>query len=252
MWSRRAKPMAGRRLLGLSWLLLFSLLLASCQAALGAAPPLAMEPASAAPTANSSSVTPTATAVPPAPTETSTASPTTTAAAPAVPTSIPTTTPTPTPTATPTATPVGACAARVPSDDDLLVIVTLKHPLSRDYAPSDLVMLSDYLPQRITQGFPTELRAVAVEPLVRMINAMEAAGLRPQVLSGYRSYAAQALAWRKWNEQYPEHAHIISAPPGYSEHQLGTAVDFGSPELPGIVGEEEIEFHTYFYKTREV
>ena len=170
---------------------------------------------------------------------------------PATPTPLPTAAPTPTPTATPTATPVGACAARVPSDDDLLVIVTLKHPISREYAPSDLVMLSDYLPQRITQGFPTELRAVAVEPLVRMIAAMEAAGLRPQVLSGYRSYAAQAIAWRKWNEQYPEHAHIISAPPGYSEHQLGTAVDFGSPELAGIVGEEEIEFHTYFYKTSE-
>ena len=44
---------------------------------------------------------------------------------------------------------------------------------------------------------------------------------------------------------------IVSAPPGHSEHQLGTAVDFGSPELADVVGEPDIEFHTYFFKTSE-
>jgi D-alanyl-D-alanine carboxypeptidase len=84
-----------------------------------------------------------------------------------------------------------------------------------------------------------------------MIGDMEAAGLQPQVISGYRSYAAQAIAWAKWNESHPDTAAIVSAPPGHSEHQLGTTVDFGSPELPEIVGEEDIQFHTYFYKTSE-
>ena len=49
----------------------------------------------------------------------------------------------------------------------------------------------------------------------------------------------------------PETASILSAPPGFSEHQLGTTIDFSSHELPGIVGEPEIQFHTYFYQTSE-
>jgi D-alanyl-D-alanine carboxypeptidase len=32
---------------------------------------------------------------------------------------------------------------------------------------------------------------------------------------------------------------------------LGTTIDFGSPELSEIIGQEDIEFHTYFYKTAE-
>ncbi len=162
----------------------------------------------------------------------------------------PTSTPLPTVTPSPTATAVPACDQRLP-DDSLFTIVTLIYGLSRDYEPADLVDLNEHLPQRVTQGYPTQLRQVAVQPLVLMIADMEAAGLHPQVLSGYRSYSAQAIAWAKWNESHPDSASIVSAPPGHSEHQLGVTVDLGSPELPDIVGEEDIEFHTYFYMTRE-
>jgi len=175
---------------------------------------------------------------------------------PPTPTQIPTATLTPTPlatataTATPTATPVGACGQRLLSDYDLLATVTLTYSLSRDYAPGDLVKLSEYLPNSITLGYPTEVRKIMINPLVAMINDMLAAGLAPEIISGYRSYSAQAIAWDKWNRQYPERAHIISAPPGYSEHQLGTTIDFGSPELAEIIG-EDLQFHTYFYQTSE-
>jgi D-alanyl-D-alanine carboxypeptidase len=80
---------------------------------------------------------------------------------------------------------------------------------------------------------------------------MQVAGLRPQLISGYRSYSAQALAYQKWSTEFPDHANIISAPPGHSEHQLGTTVDFGSPELPEYTGDPALQFHTYFYKTSE-
>ena len=162
-----------------------------------------------------------------------------------------TATPSPTETATqiPTATPIGPCGMRMPQD--LLLPVTLTYGLSREYEPQDLVPLADELSMQVTLGYPSEIRAVAFRPLVEMIEEMQAEGLRPQIISAYRSYAAQAIAWSKWNELYPERAAIISAPPGFSEHQLGTVVDFGSPELAEIVGEEDIEFHTYFYKTSE-
>ncbi|NCF68631.1 MAG: hypothetical protein GWP61_21945 [Chloroflexi bacterium] len=163
-------------------------------------------------------------------------------------------TPAPTQTATATATPFptppGPCLERKPTDN-LLAVVTLTYGLSRDFEPEDLVPISDALPVYVTMGYPSQIRQVALQPLVLMIDDMLADGLRPRVLSAYRSYIAQTIAWKKWNELYPEHADIISAPPGYSEHQLGTVVDFGSPELAHIVGQEDIEFHTYFYKTSE-
>ena len=199
-----------------------------------------------------------------APTETMPASPTPDvrewptrpATATAVPTStemvVATTQATRAPLPSPTATfqPLADCAERIPADD-LLTLVSLEYGLSREYEPADLVPLADYLPQSITLGYPTEIRQIIAEPLQNMINKMQAAGLRPTIISGYRSYAAQSIAWNKWLTLEPERASILSAPPGHSEHQLGTTVDFGSPELAVIVGQEDIEFHTYFYQTSE-
>ena len=164
--------------------------------------------------------------------------------------STPTISPSPTAVSTPSPTPIGPCDNRMP-EDDLLAVVTLDYDLSRDYEPSDLVPLADWLPMSVTLGYPSEIRDEALEPLLTMIEDMRSEGLAPRVMSAYRSYAAQAIAWNKWNQLYPEHASIISAPPGHSEHQLGTVVDFGSPELADIVGQVDIEFHTYFYKTSE-
>lgn len=165
------------------------------------------------------------------------------------PTVVPTETPLPTPTWT--STPIGLCNDRVPSDENLLTLVTHEYGLSRDYTPGDLVPLADYFPVHITLGYPSEIRSIAIQPLVEMIAAMEATGLKPFIISGYRSYAAQAIAWAKWSEYNPDYAAGLSARPGHSEHQLGTTVDFGSPELEAVTGIEDIEFHTYFYMTSE-
>lgn len=174
-------------------------------------------------------------------------------------TSIPTTTPSPTssptntpsPTSTWTPPPIGPCMNRIPSDDELLTLITPDFSLARDYVPGDLVPLSDYLPFHITLGYPTEVRSILIPPLVDMINDMEAAGLKPFIISGYRSYSAQAIAWDKWVDYNPDYAAGLSARPGRSEHQLGTTVDFGSPELEAVTGIEDIEFHTLFYLTSE-
>jgi zinc D-Ala-D-Ala carboxypeptidase len=238
---------------GLCGLLLLMGLLAACQETGIAAPEppavVGVETTAVLPT-----LTMTETAVAsPTRTATSTPSPTwtpTPPAPPATPTPRATSTHTPTPPFTPTPTPGGNCHERIPSDD-LLTIVTQTYGLSRHYAPQDLVPLADYLPQSVTMGFPNEVRGVIIEPLTRMVNDMIGAALQPTIISGYRSYSAQAIAYQKWASQYPDHVGIISAPPGYSEHQLGTVVDFGSPELPDIVGDPEIEFHTYFYRTSE-
>jgi D-alanyl-D-alanine carboxypeptidase len=175
---------------------------------------------------------------------------------PPTPTPIPTSTQIPTPTKTATATVIpsptkaGRCSDRIPADE-LLTLVTSEYAISADYVPGDLVYLSNFLSTGITRGYNTQLRRIAVPSLLQMIADMQREGLAPEIISGYRSYSAQAVAWRKWLEREPDRASIISVSPGHSEHQLGTTVDFGSPELAAIVGSEDIEFHTYFYKTRE-
>jgi len=135
--------------------------------------------------------------------------------------------------------------------ESLLVFVTLEYGLSRDYVPQNLIRIDQYLPTDVTLGYKTEVREAVIGPLVQMINEMLANGLQPEIISGYRSYSTQAIAWSKWLEKEPDRASIVSAPPGFSEHQLGTTIDFGSPELQTIVGDEDVEFHTYFYKTSE-
>ncbi len=229
--------------LGLFFLFTLALLVAGCRPTVVAtAPPIAAAEATVAATATRPPIV--STGLPPSPTP----PPTATATPTATPTVGPTLTPSPTPSPTPNRN--IPCSERR-ADDGLLTVVTLTYGLSRDFEPRGLVPLAGYLPDDVTLGYPNELRHVAVGPLVRMIADMQAAGLQPFIISGYRSYSAQAIARQKWAEAEPERVNILSAPPGFSEHQLGTVVDFGSPELPEIVGQEDVEFHTYFYKTSE-
>lgn len=222
-----------------------SLALLGLLAMLGCRPAVATVPAAAVVSATSTARPPVvSTGVPPSPTVPSTL----TATPAATPIPEPTATATPIPSPTPDRTIL--CSQRIPGDG-LLTVVTLTYGLSRNYEPRGLVPLAGYLPNDVTLGYPTELRRIAVTPLLNMITAMQAAGLHPFIISGYRSYSAQAIAREKWLEKEPDRANILSAPPGFSEHQLGTVVDFGSPELPDIVGQEDIEFHTWFYKTSE-
>jgi len=51
------------------------------------------------------------------------------------------------------------------------------------------------------------------------------------VVSGYRSYQEQDALFRFYVQQMGEaRASRFSAQPGHSEHQMGTALDLGSPE----------------------
>lgn len=225
-------------------LLLCSLLwLTNCQPT--ANPPLT-------PTPLQTTITPTTPPLPPplilTPTPTPTPPPTPTITP--TPTSTPTPTITPIPTSTPTPTPLPPCTQRLPQDN-LFTLVTRTYGLSRDYTPTDLIPIADHFPVQITKGYPTQIRAIILPPLSQMITDMQAAGLQPFIISGFRSYYAQSIAYQKWLQKTPDTANLVSSPPGHSEHQLGTTIDFGSPELASIIGDPNMEFHTYFYKTSE-
>ena len=50
-------------------------------------------------------------------------------------------------------------------------------------------------------------------------------GISLRSISGYRSYARQVANYKYWKEGYGEYADSFSAKPGFSEHQLGLAID---------------------------
>ena len=96
------------------------------------------------------------------------------------------------------------------------------------YAPSDLVPVS-------RAGFASELplRAIVIDDLRALRTAAEAAGVRLAVQSAYRSEAYQDAVHQGWVRQLgAERAAEVSARPGHSEHQLGTAVDLRSADGP--------------------
>jgi D-alanyl-D-alanine carboxypeptidase len=155
----------------------------------------------------------------------------------------------PLPTLTPGATLI-PCDQRQPAGDDLFAEVNANYGLDPYYIPGDLVKLGDYLPGRVT--LPDMLmRQEAAAALGRMVKVMLAEGLAPTVLSSYRSYFEQAVAHQRWVVKDPANADQISALPGHSEHQLGTVVDFGSPEMASLTGNITDKFSPFFAQTSE-
>lgn len=110
----------------------------------------------------------------------------------------------------------------------LLALVDKKHDLSRGFEPSDLIPLAAgraYVAGRAGLS----LRSSAEAALDRMARAARADGITLVASSSYRSYDYQKKVYeRNVREMGEAQASRESAKPGQSQHQLGTAVDFGS------------------------
>jgi zinc D-Ala-D-Ala carboxypeptidase len=107
--------------------------------------------------------------------------------------------------------------------DDLGVLVDRSHTLPSDYAPKDLVPLRDYGISTLGSGM---LRREAAEHLRRLVEGAAADEEKLVVASAYRSYEEQRRSYRNLVGVLGAPARRLSAAPGHSQHQLGTAVDF--------------------------
>jgi len=113
-------------------------------------------------------------------------------------------------------------------DPDLLRRVDKTVALPADFVPDDLVPLDGPFPYVVSKKGML-LRAPARDALVRMAEAARKEGKTLVVSSAYRSYEYQKTVFeRNVNEMGRAEAERVSAPPGRSQHQLGTAIDFGS------------------------
>lgn len=113
---------------------------------------------------------------------------------------------------------------------DLLVLVDKQHALAQDYRPPDLIDL-DYRGLTVTRS-SMQLRALVLPDLAAMTAAARLAGTDVTVSSTYRSFDRQAFLFDyEVGRRGPEQASMLVARPGHSQHQLGTAIDFGSIDL---------------------
>jgi LAS superfamily LD-carboxypeptidase LdcB len=117
--------------------------------------------------------------------------------------------------------------------DDLNVYISKEKStrLLPYYEPIDLKDLNkDFLLYTNLEGIL--LRQQAGQSLQAMLLDLQAQlGKNVVILSGYRSYANQVQTYSNWVRQVGiDEADKSSARPGYSEHQLGTAVDIWDGE----------------------
>ena len=108
--------------------------------------------------------------------------------------------------------------------DDPKVLVDRSHALPADYAPDDLVSLPELGVPIL--GREALLRQEAAENLDRLVASAAADGEELMVSSAYRSYEDQRASYARLVSVFGKGADKTSAPPGHSQHQLGTAVDF--------------------------
>ncbi len=93
-----------------------------------------------------------------------------------------------------------------------------------DYAPGDMIQIPRELLGAGVEENVILLRRGALAALQRFTGAGRAAGFDIRVLSGFRSASHQAVLYgRQLSEKGFD--QNVSAPPGRSEHQLGTTVD---------------------------
>ncbi len=106
-------------------------------------------------------------------------------------------------------------AAPIVQDPSLLTTRVNKQVGIGNYTPTDLVSLST-----LTRGSGFQIRKVVVDDLEELMHDMEKAGVPVKINSAYRSFADQEKVYKI--------SPSIAAKPGFSEHQLGLAVDFGA------------------------
>lgn len=118
---------------------------------------------------------------------------------------------------------VGSLNTLASTDKELLAKYSKVYFLSENYTPAALTQLQ---PQYILPGHePQFFLTNATSFLTTMIDAAGQAGVTLKVLSAYRSFDTQIALKTDYKAEFGSGANTFSADQGYSEHQLGTAVD---------------------------
>lgn len=131
--------------------------------------------------------------------------------------------------------PAGAMATNPEASEETVRILDIEFPVPEPWTgrrvrvPRDTVANLALIPPELTlNGMEISLRREALVQLERMAAAAGAEGVRLLVDSGYRSAAYQRTIYERRLGAGERFEDIVrhTAPPGYSRHALGLAVDF--------------------------
>lgn len=117
------------------------------------------------------------------------------------------------------------------TDKELLQKYSKVYFLNENYIPERL--------QQINAGYVLTgkgdqyFHARAIDNLTSLLDGAKRAGHELKVVSAYRSFETQTELKGQFTQVYGSGANTFSADQGYSEHQLGTAIDITTPDVGG-------------------
>ena len=128
---------------------------------------------------------------------------------------------------------VGVLEKLSKTDSELLKKYSKVYFLNENYIPESISPLDPkYLFQKDRL---TEINTKVLPYLQNLIEDANKNNLNLLVLSGYRSFHTQASLKSAYKVTYGSGANKFSADQGYSEHQLGTAVDFTNSKIGALL-----------------
>ncbi len=123
----------------------------------------------------------------------------------------------------------------VQTDPELLKKYSKNYFLNEHYVPFSLTKIDPVYVY--TAGRTLEIHSSVYPKLKAMFDAAALENISLKVDSAYRSFGTQAVLKANYRLTYGAGtANQFSAEQGYSEHQLGTTVDFTSDEIKGALG----------------
>jgi D-alanyl-D-alanine carboxypeptidase len=117
----------------------------------------------------------------------------------------------------------------ISTDEELLQKYSKVFFLNENYAPKELKAI-DQKWWAISDKI-IDVNSDIKKHLENLLEDAQEDGIELRVLSGYRSFSTQASLKYNYLITYGSGANTFSADQGYSEHQLGTTVDFTTPTL---------------------
>ncbi len=124
------------------------------------------------------------------------------------------------------------------TDKELLQKYSKVYFLNENYVPSNLAEIdSKYL---YNKEQSLQIHANVQPYLYNLLENASSSGVSLEIISAYRSFKAQTSLKLSYKMTYGSGANKFSADQGYSEHQLGTAVDLTTPDI----GESFSKFET--------
>lgn len=124
---------------------------------------------------------------------------------------------------------VGMFEKLAKNDKELLEKYSKVFFLNEHYIPKELSEVPESL--LVSKDKTIKIASNVLPFLKRMDERAKEDGINLKVVSGYRSFSEQSSLKSSYKVTYGSGANKFSADQGYSEHQLGTTIDFSNDKL---------------------